>query len=99
MSSLFSLRRGAVFPKALSFLLLAALNLAPVTPAFAAFGDGTPTIPNADPFGDTNAPRIDSASGAFTQRIPVDIPPGRSGLQPDLSLQYNSQSTADGIVG
>lgn len=42
---------------------------------------------------------IDQSTGAFTQNIPLDIPPGRGGLQPDLSLQYNSQNTSDSIVG
>ena len=44
-------------------------------------------------------PKIDGASGAFTQRIPLDIPPGRNGLQPDVTLDYNSQRTQDSIVG
>src|SRR5262249_7434666 len=33
------------------------------------------------------------------QKVPLDIPPGRNGLQPDVSLQYNSQNTSDSIVG
>lgn len=33
-----------------------------------------------------------SATGAFTYDIPLSIPPGRSGVQPDLLLQYNSQA-------
>ena len=38
-------------------------------------------------------------TGALVQRIPLDIPPGRNGLQPDLALQYNSQNNVDSIVG
>src|SRR5690349_20063880 len=100
MSSLFSSRRGAVIAKTVSLLLLVTIDCTPLSPVLAAFGDGTPTIPNADAFsGDKFAPYVDGSSGAFTQKIQLDIPPGRSGLQPDLSLQYNSQSAADGIVG
>ncbi len=31
------------------------------------------------------------SSGALVYSIPIVIPPGRNGLQPDVSLQYNSQ--------
>ena len=59
-----------------------------------------PTVPNPSVFTDLIAqPRVDGASGAFTQKVQLDIPPGRSGLQPDISLQYNSQQTSDSIVG
>jgi hypothetical protein len=75
------------------------LILAPVQPAFAAFGAGLPTAPNANVFGDSALPKVDGATGAFTQHIQLDIPPGRNGLQPDLGLDYNSQSTKDSIVG
>lgn len=33
-----------------------------------------------------------SATGAFTHDIPLSVPPGRSGVQPELLLQYNSQA-------
>jgi YD repeat-containing protein len=73
--------------------------LMPLSPAYAAFGDGTPTIQNPSVFSETPFPKIDGASGAFTQRIPLDIPPGRNGLQPDVALEYSSQNTKDSIVG
>jgi hypothetical protein len=83
-----------------SLFVFASIALTPIQQAFAAFGDGTPTIPNPSVFGLTiDQDRIDGASGAFTRKISLDIPPGRSGLQPDVSLQYGSQNTSDGIVG
>src|SRR5262249_19544198 len=92
--------RHSILSRLLTVVVVASFVLSPAQPAFAAFGDGTPTIQNANVFGDSDtASRVDGQSGAFTQRIPLDIPPGRSGLQPDLALQYNSQNTSDGIVG
>ncbi len=35
-------------------------------------------------------------SGAFTHEIPLKTPPGRNGIEPNLSLQYNSQNTTKG---
>jgi hypothetical protein len=86
--------------RVLALFLLASFLLYPVQPVFAAFPDGTPTIPNASVFTQTSeAQHVDGASGAFTQNIPLHIPPGRNGLQPALSLDYKSQRTQDGIVG
>lgn len=81
-------------------ILIFCFVLAPAQPALAAFGDGTPTVPNANVFGQASeTAKVDEPTGAFTQRIQLDIPPGRDGLQPDLALEYNSQNTSDGIVG
>ncbi|MEK7183144.1 MAG: SpvB/TcaC N-terminal domain-containing protein, partial [Patescibacteria group bacterium] len=39
-------------------------------------------------------------SGAFTYDYPLRLPPGRNGLQPQLSLSYSSASTgSDNIIG
>lgn len=43
--------------------------------------------------------RVDNSTGALTQRVPIAIPPGRNGMQPEVALEYNSQRTEDGIVG
>jgi hypothetical protein len=59
-----------------------------------------PTVPTPGIFTSmTSEQNVSGETGAFTQNIKLDIPPGRNGLQPDLSLIYNSQKTEDGIVG
>jgi hypothetical protein len=35
-----------------------------------------------------------SKTGAATYEIPLSVPPGSGGVAPDLSLQYNTASTA-----
>jgi len=87
---------GSVQSKVISLLIAAPLLL----PIGAYATDYPPSVPNSNVFGSqSQAPKVDESSGAFTQRIALDIPPGRNGLQPDLALQYNSQNTTDGIVG
>jgi RHS repeat-associated protein len=39
-----------------------------------------------------------SPTGAFNYKVPIAIPPGTAGMEPDLSLDYSSQS-GDGTVG
>ena len=93
-------RRTAYSSKLIAAILLLSINLIPTAPVFADFGQGAPTIPNAQPFGiDKQTAKVDSSTGAFTQHIALDIPPGRNGLQPNLALDYNSQRTQDLIVG
>src|SRR3989344_1678669 len=82
-----------------AILVIFSLLFAPAEPVLA-FGTGEPTIPNASVFtkgGESS--KVEGTTGAFTYRIPFDIPPGRNELQPDVALEYNSQNTSDGIVG
>jgi len=64
-------------------------------------GPLAPNVQNPTLFGyQSIAPQVDQTSGALTEKIPLDIPPGRNGLQPDISLEYNSQKLEDdSIVG
>src|SRR3989344_5464884 len=42
----------------------------------------------------------DASTGAFTYSYPLSIPPGRSGMQPSLSLNYHSQDLRnDSLAG
>lgn len=36
-------------------------------------------------------PKADNTSGSFIYEVPIEVPPGRNGLEPDLTLRYNSQ--------
>jgi RHS repeat-associated protein len=42
--------------------------------------------------------KADESSGALNYSYPLDVPPGRNGLHPDLMLSYNSQSLEEGSV-
>ncbi len=44
------------------------------------------------------APDVSSPMGAATYKIPIEVPKGRAGIQPNLSLYYNSYNS-NGWIG
>src|SRR5262249_55965629 len=99
MKTYFRLSEGSVQLKVISLLIFASIFLSPLSTVHA-FGTGEVTIPNPNALtGTGEAPKVDGSTGALTQHMQLDIPPGRNGLQPDISLDYNSQNTKDSIVG
>ncbi len=55
-------------------------------------------LPAHDPTVGRLAGTAGTSGGAATYSIPIVLPPGRHGMQPDLSLAYNSRS-GNGIAG
>ncbi len=47
----------------------------------------------------TNMVAVDASSGSAVLFYPITVPPGRSGVQPDLSINYNSSANSPSILG
>ncbi len=48
--------------------------------------------PNPGSMASTGAQSVSLFTGAFTYAYPIQVPPGRNNMQPDLKLMYNSQA-------
>src|SRR3989344_1600037 len=82
----------------LSSTLLLLLSATPVFPVFAA--EPPPTIDITSIFTSRSSlSRIEQNMGALTERVALEIPPGRNGLAPELAVNYNSQELIDSFAG
>jgi RHS repeat-associated protein len=74
-------------------LVAAVAGATPQSPAAPSTAAAAPTIPGTL----REAAKVD-ANGAFNFSIPIPVPPGIQGMQPDLTLAYSSQQS-NGVLG
>ena len=98
MNSAAPLTRVASYIAFCAFFCL--ISIALLFPVITRATDVAPTIDNQDLFGYRSLlPRVEGSTGDLTESVKLEIPPGRNGLTPEISLDYNSQNLTDGIVG
>jgi RHS repeat-associated protein len=74
-------------------------SAAPPTPPKPMELPGKPVVPAAPMTGYLPGSWAVKSNGAFTYTIPLDVPPGRAEMQPDLALSYSSGDGTDGPLG
>jgi RHS repeat-associated protein len=57
-----------------------------------------PIVPGPASLGYLPASSDVSPTGSYSHSMPIDVPPGRNGMEPRLSLEYNSRS-GNGLLG
>jgi hypothetical protein len=70
----------------------------PVLPVSSSFAPPVSDFPTHDPNVGTLVGQASTDGGAATYQVPIVVPPGRAGMQPSISLNYNSRS-GNGIAG
>jgi|GEM_PF-865151 len=76
----------------------AASNTLPTSPSLPPTATSVNDAVTHDPTVGTMAGSASTDGGAAQYHVPIVVPPGRAGMQPDLALVYNSRS-GNGVMG
>lgn len=61
-------------------------------------GIGLPKLTRTTSVGTMGGEFVVNGNGGATYNVPIEVPPGTNGVQPDISIQYNSQA-GNGLLG